>query len=144
MTEIDYNIETTFGSYPYGSSAYGGGLAGIPICPISPKYSGDTITLQATPRDGIGPYYVIFRKDDVDIDPSRLGGEDNPIIDAPEDVEITRIYTLTDEDIAGATGGTIDFSVFIRDSCPTIPQTCEDVCTINIGCVAPICNFIVS
>jgi len=116
-------------------------------CPGALKYSGNTVTLKATPRNGIGPYYVEFRKNDVFIDPSRLGGT-NPgtskIYDAPEDVQITRVYTLDDADIASATGGAIDFSVFISDKCPTGAQSCESICTINIGCVAPVCNFTVT
>ncbi len=87
-------------------------------CITSPKYSGDTITLRATPRDGIGPYYVAFKKDGIIIDPSRLGG-DNPITSAPENVEIIRIYTLDDADVRNAVSGNIQFSVFIRGSCPT-------------------------
>lgn len=113
-------------------------------CPGTLKYSGNTVTLKATPRNGIGPYYVVFRKNTVNIDPSRLGGLVNPIIDAPEDVQITRVYTLDDVDIASATGGTIDFSVYISDKCPTGAKFCESICTVNIGCVAPVCNFTVT
>ncbi len=90
----------------------------LATCPGT-KYSGDTITLRATPRDGIGPYYVAFKKDGIIIDPSRLGAQPNPISDAPENIEITRTYTLNDEDVRNALTGTIGFSVFIRDSCPT-------------------------
>ncbi len=87
-------------------------------CPGT-KYSGDTITLKATPRDGIGPYYVAFKKNGIIIDPSRLGGQSNPITNATENLEITRTYTLNDEDVRNALTGTIGFSVFIRGSCPT-------------------------
>lgn len=108
-------------------------------CPISIKYKGDTVYLSATPKDGTGPYYVEFRK---------IIGTDVDIIvqydDQPEDVEITYDYILTNEDIRTATEGTIDFSVYIADSCPPIAQTCEQICTINIGCAAPICNFTVA
>lgn len=139
------NIERmTYGSTPYGSSGYGGVSALVPICPTGLKYSGDTITLKATPKDGIGPYYVVFRKDGSTISPARLGGLDNPILSALENIEITRIYTLNDADIAGAIGGIIDFSVYMIDSCPTGGQTCEDHCIINIGCIAPVCNFVVT
>ncbi len=90
----------------------------LATCPGT-KYSGDTITLKATPRDGIGPYYVAFKKDGIIIDSSRLGAQPNPILNATEDVEITRTYTLNDEDVRNALTGTIGFSVFIRGSCPT-------------------------
>ncbi len=110
------------------------------VCPISPKYEGNTVTLNATPKDGIGPYYVEFRKNGVIIDPSRLGGS-NPILSAPENIQITRVYTLDDEDIRTASLGTIDFSVYIEDSCPTGFKTCTDACTISIGCISPVCNF---
>jgi hypothetical protein len=91
-----------------------------------------------------GPYYVVFSKDGVIIDPSRLGGLDNPIFLAPENTLITRVYTLDDFDIASALYGTIDFEVYMEDSCPTTPQTCTQICTINIGCIAPVCNFLVT
>lgn len=139
------NIEKmTYGSTPYGSSSFGG-TAALVTCPVETKYEGDTITLKATPKDGTGPYYVVFRKNGIDIDPSRLGGS-NPISPAPEDIEITRVYTLDNEDIRTAFTGTIDFSVFIQDSCPVPlgPKTCSDVCTITIGCMAPVCNFTVT
>jgi hypothetical protein len=142
----DYDTiqDLTYGSSSYGSSAFGGVSTLVLTCPSGLKYSGNTITLKATPKDGIGPYYVVFRKNGVTIDPSRLGGLDNPIINAPENTEITRIYTLNDADIAGATTGTIDFSVYMEDSCPTGSRTCAQTCTITIGCLAPICNFVVT
>lgn len=112
-------------------------------CPSAPKYSGEDVTLKATPRNGIGPYYVVFRKDGADIDSLRLGG-DNPIIDAPENVDIIRVYTLDDTDIRTASTGAINFSVHIEDKCPTGPQSCTEICTITLGCVAPVCNFTVT
>jgi hypothetical protein len=116
----------TYGTRPYGDSGFGFGTAQVPgMCPITPKYSGDTVTINATPKDGIGPYYVVFSKDGVIIDPSRLGGLDNPIINAPENTLIIRIYILDDEDIR-ISGGTIYFSVFISDSCPTGAKSCTD------------------
>ena len=75
------------------------------------------------------------------IDPSRLEGLDNPIFPAPENVLITRVYTLDDLDISSALLGTIDFSVYITDSCPTGSKICTETCTITIGCIAPVCNF---
>ncbi len=38
----------------------------LATCPGT-KYSGDTITLRATPRDGIGPYHVEFRMNEIAI-----------------------------------------------------------------------------
>lgn len=141
------NIQNMYGEFAYGSSAFGTGAVSLaPTCP-SPstlKYSGDTVTLKATPKDGVGPYNVTFRKDGATIDSSRLGGLSNPILGASEDVQITRVYTLNDADIAGALTGTIEFSVYMTDSCPTVPQTCEDFCVISIGCLAPVCNFVVT
>lgn len=144
IDDIDIkNLE--YGSSPYGSSAFGGSsISLVPTCPLGLKYSGDTITLKATPKNGIGPYYVVFRKNGVTIDPSRLGGLSNPITSATEDIEITRVYTLNDADISGASTGTINFSVYIEDSCPTGPQTCTETCVVSVGCIAPVCNFTVT
>ncbi len=109
-------------------------VLGGPICPSGLKYEGDTVHLSATPRDGIGPYYIEFRKNS------------NPIASytgAPENIEITYDHILSNEDIRTAFSGTIDFSVYIEDSCPTGPQSCGEICTITIGCLAPVCNFTV-
>jgi hypothetical protein len=141
---IDYIDWTTTTSVSAGSTTDVVATLTLALCPTSARYSGDDITLQSTPRDGIGPYYVVFRKDGDDISPSRLGGLDNPILNAPENVQITRVYTLNDLDISSASTGTIDFSVYIEDSCPTGPMSCTETCTINIGCVAPVCNFTVT
>jgi len=104
----------------------------VPICPTSPKYEGDTIHLSATPKDGIGPYTVIFKKNNVPISSSS---------NIVENIEVTYDYVLTNEDIRTALSGAIDFSVYIEDSCPTVHQTCTQICTIDIGCIAPVCNF---
>lgn len=141
---IDYIYWTTTVSVTAGLTIEVVATLLLAPCPTSPRYSGDNITLQSTPRDGIGPYYVVFRKNGTNIGPSRLAGLDNPIINAPENVQITRVYTLNDLDISSALSGTIDFSVYITDSCPTGPMSCTETCTINIGCVAPVCNFTVT
>ena len=112
-------------------------------CPIIPKYSGDMITLNATPKDGIGPYYVVFKKGIGIINPLRLGSLSNPVTGVPENTLITRVYTLDDEDIRTSTG-IISFSVYMEDSCPTGAQTCTETCAMTIGCVAPVCNFVVT
>lgn len=130
------NIGTTTGSIDITGPV-------ILSCPIAPKYSGDTITLQATPRDGIGPYYVEFSKDGILADSARLGGP-NPIYNVVENTTITRTYVLTDEDVRNALTGTIAFSVFISDSCPTEAKTCTQECVVEIGCIPPVCNFTVT
>ena len=123
------------------------------VCPTTSKHSGDTITLKLTPTGGVGPYTVEFRKDDILIDPSLLLDElgvpsvSNPLTDVLEDTLITRIYTLTDADIASATTGTIKFSINATDSCPSGiggPSSCEHICDITIECISPVCNFAVS
>ena len=117
-------------------------LSPVP-CPSLPRYKDNTVTLQATPRDGIGPYYVEFIKDGIMINPSRLDGT-NPITSAPEDTTITRHYILDNDDILSAVSGTMDFEVFMSDSCPTEAKTCDQICTINIGCLSPVCNFTIT
>lgn len=115
----------------------------LPACTSTLKYSGDTVTLQATPKDGIGPYHVEFLKNGVLINSLRLDGP-NPIDPATENAQITRIYTLDDADIVGTSIGKITFSVFISDSCPTGAKTCTATCDVYIGCIAPVCNFTVT
>ncbi len=112
-------------------------------CPTI-KYSGDQVILRTTPRDGVGPYYVSFKKDNVIIPSSRLGGQPNPITDALEGVEIVRIYILDDLDISSSLTGTIDFLAFVSDSCPLGAKSSKATCTVNIGCLAPVCNFVVT
>ena len=140
---IDYIDWTTTVSVTAGLTTEVVATLVLASCPTSPRYSGDTITLEATPTGGIGPYDIEFKKDTVTIDPSRLGGLDNPILSSPEGTTITRAYTLDDLDVS-TSGGTIDFSVHIIDSCPTGPMFCTETCSINIGCVAPVCNFTVT
>jgi hypothetical protein len=133
-----------YGSGSFAAQGFGGESKALATCPTVPKYSGDIITLKATPKDGIGPYSVEFKKDGLTIYPSRLGERDNPIIDVTENTLITRVYTLDDLDISSALSGTMIFSVHIEDSCPIEPMTCTESCTIDIGCVAPVCNFTVT
>ena len=133
-----------YGSESFGSSGFGGQSIFLATCPTVTKYSGDTITLQASPKDGIGPYYVEFRKNGSAIPGNDPSGNPYTIPSAIENVIIIRTYALSDVDIAGALTGTINFSVYIEDSCPTTHQTCTDTCTITIGCIAPVCNFTVT
>ena len=119
-------------------------------CPGSPKYSGDPVQLRATPNGGIGPYLVEFYKDEVPISFSRLtiplgGITDNPTTKSIiENTEVGGTYILDDIDVANAVGGLMNFSVYIEDSCPTGPMNCASTCTISVGCVAPVCNFLVT
>lgn len=108
----------------------------VPTCVSTLKYEGDTVHLSATPKDGIGPYYVEFIKSisGVNTTISSLSG-------MVENTEVTYDHVLTNEDIRTALTGTIDFSVYIEDSCPTGSMPCTQTCTITIGCLAPICNF---
>ena len=143
-----------YGSGSIGSYEFGGHLSQeeqqTPETPQTPvscpaiKYSGDTVTLKATPSDGIGPYVVTFKKENVTIDPSRLGGLSNPITNVTENIQITRVYTLNDLDISSAITGNLTFSVEVSDSCPVTPMTCSSICVITVGCIAPVCNFTVT
>lgn len=133
-----------YGSESFGSSGFGGQSISLATCPTVPKYSGDTLTLQATPRDGIGPYHVEFRMNGPAIPGNDPLGNPYTIPSAIENVTIIRTYILSDADIAGALTGTINFSIYIEDSCPTTHQTCTESCIINIGCIAPVCNFTVT
>ena len=118
-------------------------------CPAVLKYSGNPIQLRATPRDGIGPYLVEFYKDEVLIPFGRLtspvGITTNPTTKSiVENTDVGGTYILHDIDVANAIGGRINFSVYIEDSCPTGPMNCGSTCTIDIGCIAPVCNFVVT
>ena len=138
---------TGYGSGPFGGPAFGGQSSQYD-CPTSPRYSGDSITLRSTPRDGIGPYSVVFK---IGEDPipfyrltSPLGITSNPTTKTiVEDTTVGGTYILTDEDVR-TSNGTITFSAHIEDSCPTTSQTCTETCIVNIGCLAPVCNFTVT
>ncbi len=146
--DIYDNIEnikrTGYGSGSFGASGFGGQSTSLATCPMVTKYSGDTLTLQTTPKDGIGPYYVQFRMNGTVIPENDPLGRPYTIPSATENVTLIRTYILNDADIAGALTGTINFSVYIEDSCPTGHKTCTESCIINIGCMAPVCNFTVT
>ena len=63
-----------------------------------------------------------------------------------EGTEITRIYTLDNTDLEGATskipgeGPSIIFTAEMIDSC-TPPQSCIKYCKTLVGCTAPVCDF---
>ena len=133
-----------YGSGPFGSNEFGGQSIFLATCPTVTKYSGDTLVLQATPRYGTDPYYVEFMIGGMVIPGNDPLGRPYTIPSAIENEIIIRTYILSDADIAGALTGTINFSVYIEDSCPTGYLTCTESCIINIGCVAPVCNFTVT
>lgn len=133
------------------------------------KYSGETINLEATPNDGIGPYTVRFWK--------KAGGTGGTysIVETThypvtEGDTVTGSIVLTDFDISSATGdttagaptsdsvgniiepfgggtplatGMMRVAVTVADSCPIGPQICLSHCDVTLGCVAPTCNFTV-
>lgn len=153
---------TICGGFALGSTTLAGsiGLQAIEICPVSKKYSGDDVTLKATPIQGVSPYTVEFRISPsqsmigdetgaTDTVPSvRLGGFSNPTYNVTEGTEITRIYTLDNIDLEGATtksgdtGPSIIFAVEMIDSCSP-HQSCIKYCKVFVGCTAPLCDFIV-
>jgi hypothetical protein len=133
-----------YGSGPFGSYGFGGQPISLVACPTTTKYSGDTLILQATPKDGTGPYYVEFMIDGMAILGDDPLGRPYTIPSAVENETIIRIYTISDADIAGASEGVISVSVYVQDSCPIEPMTCTESCIINIGCMAPVCNFTVT
>lgn len=136
-------------------------------CTGTPKLSGENITLQASPNNGTGPYYVRFWRKSSPGPYTELGTVATTI----EGNTASYIITLTDADLVGATGdpsaGTpltnisgaitdpedstaplliskIRVATTIYDSCPTTPKTCLSYCDVSLACVAPVCNFIVT
>lgn len=156
---------TACGVFALGSTTLGGsiiqGLQGTATCTVGIKYSGDDVTLKATPIQGVAPYTIEFRISPpqsmigdetgaTDVIPSaRLGGFSNPTYNVTEGTDITRVYTLDNTDIEGATskipgeGPSIIFAVEIIDSCFS-PQSCIKYCKTFVGCTAPVCNFTVT
>ena len=131
-----------------------------PTCPSTPKFSGDTVTLKATPIQGVAPYTVEFRmsppqsmiNDETGvtevIPPSRLGGP-NPTNNVTEGTAITRAYILDGVDLEGATtktpgeGPSIIFAAEMIDSCAP-SQSCIKYCKVFVGCTSPVCDFTVT
>lgn len=136
-------------------------------CTSTVKYEGNTIALQATPRNGTGPYYVRFWRKSASGPYTELG----TVRTVVEDTATTYNIVLTDSDIVGAVGdstagaptigaggyitdpedssapftaGKIRVAVTMYDSCPTTPKTCISYCDVSLGCLAPVCNFTVT
>lgn len=124
-------------------------------CPVSTKGEGDTVILGCAPSGGTGPYTVTYYKkvgpaaETVFLTAHTVpeGGPDPAVVG-------TRTDTITDADIAGATGdpgatppltnATIRYRMSIADSCPTGALICEEYCDVTLTCVAPTCNFVVT
>lgn len=131
-----------------------------PACTTTTKYSGDTVTMNATPIQGVAPYTIQFRKSPVQsmindwtgatevISDSRIPGGNN-ISGVSEGTTITRIYTLDNADLEGATtksgdtGPSIIFATEIIDSCSP-HQSCIKYCKVFVGCTTPVCDFTVT
>jgi hypothetical protein len=159
LTHIDYYNAT--GSFTITSgfiTILNISLTPLP-CPITPKYSGNIITMNATPVQGVAPYTIQFRKSPANsmgndetaatevISDIRIPGGNN-ISGVAEGTTIIRVYTLDSADIEGATtksgdtGPSILFASEITDSC-TPSQSCIKYCKIFVGCTVPVCDFIV-
>ncbi len=135
---------------------YGGRIRSLAAtCPAGTKGEGDTVVLDCAPNGGTGPYTVTYYKK---VGPAAEavflaahivpeGGPDPAVVG-------TRTDTITDVDIAGATGdpgatpplanAAIRYRISITDSCPTGGLTCEEYCDVTLTCVAPTCNFVVT
>lgn len=145
-----------------------GGIRGLaPNCVTATKSSGDTITLATTPSGAIGPYRVRFFRKSAPGAYSELGS----VRTITELSSTSTTITLIDADFTGAVGdttagvpttgatgaitdpedtslalvaGKIRVATTTYDSCPTGAQSCVEYCDINLACVAPTCNFVVS
>ncbi len=138
-----------------------------PTCVTGTKSSGDTVTLSATPSGAIGPYYVRFWRKSAPGAYSEIGS----VRTVTELSSTSTFFALTDADFTGAVGdttagvpttgstgaitdpentslalavGKIRVATTTYDSCPTGAQSCVEYCDINLACVAPTCNFVVS
>jgi hypothetical protein len=146
INSMNSTIDSTINSMDISNPSFDSDLSGWTIalgCPVATKYKGDTLTLQATPRDGTYPYNVEFRKNGIAIPGNDPSGNPYTITGALEDVTLTRTYVITNDDVR-LSSGSIDFSVYISDSCPTGSLSCSEICTVTLGCLTPVCNFTVT
>ena len=163
---IDWTATVTVNS---GSTTEVVATLALAPCPTSPRYSGDSINLQASPSGAIGPYYVRFwRMPDVTY--SMTYGEIGTVRTVSEGSSTSTSFTLFDADLVAASGNTtagipttgptgaiidpyggtaqltagkIRVATTVYDSCPTGAQSCISYCDVTLGCVAPTCNFTV-
>lgn len=143
-------------------------------CPVSgfsgaedtPKVATDTVIMAATPVQGVSPYKLTFRKTPATsadgsetgatetISAARLAGLPAPGTNPTsknitEGTTVTVTYTLDTPDLNGAvtkagdTMPSITFASTIEDSCTPV-QFCYNACKIFVGCVPPVCDFVVS
>lgn len=149
------------------SAGFGDIYGMAPTCVTDTKSSGDAITLAATPSGAIGPYHVRFFRKSAPGAYTELGSART----VTEFNSTSTTITLVDADFTGAVGdstagvpttgatgaitdpedtalalaaGKIRVATTTYDSCPTGSQSCVEYCDINLACVAPTCNFVVT
>ncbi len=153
---------------PATMSAGFGDIYGMaPTCVTATKSSGDAVTLAATPSGAIGPYHVRFFRKSAPGAYTELGS----VRTIAELSSTSTTITLVDADFTGAVGdptagvpttgatgaitdaedtslalavGKIRVATTTYDSCPTGAQSCVEYCDINLACVAPTCNFVIT
>jgi hypothetical protein len=149
---------------------YGGIRSLAPTCVTGTKASGEVVTLSASPSGAVGPYYVRFwRKPNAA--GAMAYGELGSARTVSEGSSTSTNFTLYDTDLVAASGdttagtpttgatgaitdpygagaaiatGKIRVATTTYDSCPTGAQSCVEYCDINLACVAPTCNFVVT
>lgn len=146
---------------------YGGIRSMAPTCVTTTKASGQSVTLAATPSGAIGPYSVRFWRKSAPGAYTELGS----VRIVAEGGSTSTVIALVDADVSGAIGdgtagvpttgstGTItdpeDTSLALSagkirvatttfDSCSPTPQSCIEYCDVNLACIPPTCNFVVT
>ena len=141
-----------------------------PTCITTTKASGDSIGLAAAPSGAVGPYFVRFwRKPNVA--GTMAYGELGTVRTVTEGSSTSTSFTLYDTDLISASGdtlastpttnatgaitdpgtgtaalavGKIRVATTTYDSCPTGAQSCVEYCDVNLACIPPTCNFVVT
>jgi hypothetical protein len=149
------------------------GLYDTGTCVGTTKASGSTITLASAPNGAIGPYYVrFFRMPGTSQTNASTFSELDTVRTVEELSNTSTSFTLYDTDLVAAKGNTLAdipttnatgallttvgtgtkpltvgyIRVFttVYDSCPTGAQSCVSSCDVQLGCIAPTCNFTVT